>query len=96
MVYMDINQNPAPVNSIRLRAVGDPRQLSDSVRHALYEVDPALPVGEIVPLASELNGDLGTEKLLARLAGIYAGPDAAASCDRLLRGDVIAHSAAQE
>jgi hypothetical protein len=52
--------------------VGDPRQLSDSVRHALYEVDPALPVSEIVPLATELNGDLGTEKLLARLAGIYA------------------------
>jgi predicted permease len=72
VVYMSINQNPAPVNSIRVRAVGDPRQLSDSVRHALYEVDPSLPVGEIVPLATELNGDLGTEKLLARLAGIYA------------------------
>ena len=26
-----------------------------------------------MPLATELNGDLGTEKLLARLAGIYAG-----------------------
>ena len=72
VVYMSINQNPAPVNSIRVRAVGDPRQLSESVRQALYEVDPALPVSEIVPLATELNGDLGTEKLLARLAGIYA------------------------
>jgi len=72
VVYMSINQNPAPVNSIRLRAVGDPSQLSEGVRHALYEVDPALTVSEIVPLAAELNGDLGTEKLLARLAGIYA------------------------
>jgi len=72
VVYMSINQNPAPVNSIRVRAVGDPRQLSDSVRQALHEVDPALPVSEIVPLATELDGDLGTEKLLARLAGIYA------------------------
>jgi predicted permease len=72
VVYMSINQNPAPVNSIRVRAVGDPRQLSDSVRHALYEVDPTLPISEIVPLVTELNGDLGTEKLLARLAGIYA------------------------
>lgn len=71
VVYMDINQNPAPA-SIRIRAVGEPRQLSESVRRAIYEVDPALPVGEIVPLATELNGDLGTEKLLARLAGIYA------------------------
>ena len=72
MVYMDINQDPAPVNSIRVRAVGDPLKLSASVRHALYEVDPALPVSEIVPLTAELNGDLGTEKLVARLAGVYA------------------------
>ncbi len=71
VVYMSINQRTAPVNSIRVRAVGDPQQLSESVRQALYEVDPALPVGEIVPLATELDGDLGTEKLLARLAGIY-------------------------
>jgi len=72
MIYMSINQNPAPVNSIRVRAVGDPQQLSESVRQALREVDPTLPVSGIVPLATELNGDLGTEKLLARLAGIYA------------------------
>jgi predicted permease len=73
VVYMSINQNPAPVNSIRVRAVGDPDQLSESVRQALREVDPALPVSEIVPLDTERSGDLGTEKLLARLAGIYAG-----------------------
>jgi len=72
VVYMDINQIPAPVNSIRVRAVGDPRQLAESVRQALREVDATLPVDEIVPLSTELDGDLGTEKLLARLAGIYA------------------------
>jgi predicted permease len=72
VVYMSINQNPAPVNSIRVRAVGDPRQLSGSVRQALHDVDPGLPIDEIVPLSTELDGDLGTEKLLARLAGIYA------------------------
>ena len=72
VVYMSINQNPAPINSIRVRAVGDPRQLSQSVRLAIREVDPSLPVTEIVPLTTELNGDLGTERLLARLAGVYA------------------------
>ena len=71
VIYMDLNQKPAPVNGIRVRAVGDPSQLSDSVRRALYEIDPSLPLREIVPLATELNGDLGTETLLARLAGIY-------------------------
>jgi predicted permease len=72
MVYMSINQNPAPVGSILVRAVGDPRQLSESVHQALHDVDPTLPINEIVPLATVLNGDLGTEKLLARLAGVYA------------------------
>jgi hypothetical protein len=72
VVYMSINQRPAPINSIRVRAVGDPRRLSESVRQALYEIDPALPVSEIVPLNTDLNGDLGTEKLVARLAGVYA------------------------
>ncbi|MBB5061013.1 putative permease [Granulicella aggregans] len=73
VVYMNINQNPAPVNSIRVRAVGDPRALSESVRRALSDIDPTLTVDEILPLSAELNGDLGTETLLARLAGIYAG-----------------------
>jgi predicted permease len=72
MAYMSINQNPAPIHSIRVRAVGDPRQLSESVRQALHEVDSTLPIDEIVPFATELNGDLGTERLLARLAGVYA------------------------
>ena len=72
MVYMSLYQNPAPANSIRVRAVGDPRALSAGVRQALQEVDPTLPIDEIVPFSTELNGDLGSEKLLARLAGIYA------------------------
>jgi predicted permease len=73
MIYMNIDQNPAPANAIRVRAIGDPIQLSDSVRQALHEVDATLPIDEIVPFSTELNGDLGTEKLLARLAGVYAG-----------------------
>jgi hypothetical protein len=73
MVYMSNDQNPAVVNSIRVRAVGDPRELSESVRKALLDVDPTLPIDEIVPFDTELNGDLGTQRLLARLAAVYAG-----------------------
>jgi predicted permease len=72
MVYMSIEQNPAPVNAIRVRATGDPRLLADSVLQALHEVDSTLPIDEIVPFSTELNDDLGTDKLLARLAGVYA------------------------
>jgi predicted permease len=65
IVYMSNDQNPAPIHAIRVRAVGDPAQLSDRVRQALHGVDPTLPINEIVPFATELNGNLGTEKLLA-------------------------------
>lgn len=73
MVYMDINQNVAPVNSIPIRAMGDPGRLTEAARRALKEVDPNLPVREVVPMTTELNGDLGTQKLIARLAGIFGG-----------------------
>ena len=72
IVFMSIDQIPAPAHAIRVRAVGDPQQLSDSVRQALHQVDPTLPILEVVPLSLELNDSLGTEKLLARLAGVYA------------------------
>src|SRR5581483_11941647 len=67
-----VGYEPAP-NDHKFLIVGeaaDARQLSHAVRQALYEVDPSLPVSEVVPLAAELDGDLGTETLLARLAGI--------------------------
>ena len=72
MVYMSIDQNPAPVHSIKVRAVGDPLELTGSVREALHSVAPLVTIQEIAPLSSEMNGDLGTEKLFARLAGIYS------------------------
>ncbi len=72
VVYMSIDQRPDPVNNIRVRGVGDPRQLSGGVVQALHEVDPTLSIVEVVPFSTELNGGLGTEKLLARLAGVYA------------------------
>ena len=72
VAYMSIDQNPAPVHSLKVRAIGDPLELSASVREALHSVAPLLTIQEIAPLSLELNSDLGTEKLFARLAGIYA------------------------
>lgn len=73
VVYMSIDQKPFAVHSIRIRAFGDPGRISGEIRPALHQIDPNLHVNEIVPLATELDGGLGTEKLLARLAGVYAG-----------------------
>lgn len=73
VVYMSINQKPFAVHSIRVRAFGDLSRISGEIRPALHQIDSNLHVNEIVPLATELDGGLGTEKLLARLASVYAG-----------------------
>jgi predicted permease len=72
VTYMDIDQNPVPPHSIKVHAIGNPSELSSRVREALHSVAPSLTISEITPFALELNGVLGTEKLLARLAGLYA------------------------
>lgn len=71
VVYLSIAKEP--IHTIQVRAVGDPTKVSAEIRQALHQVDPDLPVTEIVSLATEMNEGLGTEKLLARLAGVYAG-----------------------
>jgi predicted permease len=73
VVYMSIDQNPYGVHSIRVRALGDPSKISVEIRQVVHEIDPDLHVNGMVPLAAELNEGLGTEKLLARLASVYAG-----------------------
>lgn len=73
VAYMSLDQKPAPIHAIQVRTVGDPVHAAERIRAAIRQVDPDLPVTEIVPLATEMNDSLGTEKLLARLASIYAG-----------------------
>jgi ABC-type lipoprotein release transport system permease subunit len=73
VVYMNIDQNPSPIHAIQVRTAGDPMQIAGRIRGAIHQIDQDLPVTEFVPLTAEMNDSLGTEKLLARLAAIYAG-----------------------
>ncbi len=72
VVYMSINQNPYPIHAIQVRVAADPRRISERIRETLRQIDPDLPVTETVPLAIEFDDGLGTERLQARLAGVYA------------------------
>lgn len=72
VVYMSVAQIAAPIHAIQIRAAGSLGQLAERVRATLHQVDPNLPIEEIVPFDAQLNDGLGTEKLLARLAAVYA------------------------
>jgi predicted permease len=73
MIWRPINQNPAPIHSIEVRATGAPEAVAADVRAAVAGIDAQFPLREIVPLNAELEDGLATEHLLARLTGALAG-----------------------
>jgi predicted permease len=73
VAYFSIDQNAEPAGTIEVRALGSPAAIAADVRRSLQSVDPGLPISEIVPLNTEFQDGLSTEKLLARLTVIFAG-----------------------
>ena len=71
VAYFPIDQGPAPVQSVEVRARGPLFSLPAEIRESLYKVAPALPVTEIVPLDLEFDDGLSTEALLARLTSVF-------------------------
>jgi predicted permease len=71
VAYFPIDQRPAPVQSVEVRARGPLSSLPAEIRESLYKLAPALPVTEIVPLDLEFDDGLSTEALLARLTSIF-------------------------
>lgn len=71
-VYMSIDQHPFPIHTIQVRVAGDPEKIAGTIRDAIRRIDADLPITDMAPLETEMNDGLGTEKLLARLAAVYA------------------------
>jgi predicted permease len=73
VAYFSVDQGGEPAGTIEVRAAGDPANIAADIRRRLQSVDSALPISEIVPLNTEFEDGLSTEKLLARLTAIFAG-----------------------
>src|ERR1017187_4237188 len=71
VLYVPLAQAPAPVTAVLLRTASDPTHLAPTVRAAFHEVDPALFVGAIHPLAESVEAQLSNEKLLALLSTCF-------------------------
>jgi ABC-type antimicrobial peptide transport system permease subunit len=72
VLYVSMDQYPAPVTAAVLRVAGSPPGLPaamiDSVRAAVQEIDPNLRVAGVRPLMDMLDAKLGTERMLAILS----------------------------
>jgi predicted permease len=71
MVYMPIDQDPGPIQTIEVRSRAPLQTLPAEIRESLRALAPALPVIEIVPLDVNFDDGLSTEDLLARLTSVF-------------------------
>ena len=69
--YFSLEQGEDAARNIYVRAKGSPASIVADIRRALVSVDANLPIAEIVPLDVQFADGLSTEKLLARLTGIF-------------------------
>jgi predicted permease len=73
VAYFSLEQGADPAGTIEVSALGSPANIAADIRRSLQSVAPDLPISEIVPLDTEFNDGLSTEKLLARLTAAFAG-----------------------
>ncbi len=72
MVYRLSGATPVDVlGNLEIRTVGDPAALAPAVRQALAELEPALPVFDIVPLDQRVNRGLTNDRLIANLTSAF-------------------------
>ncbi len=72
VAYFSLEQGAGRGGTIEVSTMGSPAGAAEEVRRALMAVDPHLPISDIVPLSTEFNDGLSTEKLLARLTATFA------------------------
>jgi predicted permease len=72
LVFRPLAQGPREyVTSLEVRVVGAREPVTASLRDAIRQVDPMLPLRDIVPLSDLLERGLTSERLVARLAGSF-------------------------
>jgi len=72
LVFRPLAQGPREyVTSVEVRVAGAREPVTASLRNAIRQVDPMLPLRDISPLSDLLERGLTSERLVARLAGSF-------------------------
>jgi len=80
MAFYSLEQIPEYAVSVEIRAQGLPSQIEASVRAALRRAAPGLPVMRIETVSEFLAGNLLRERLVARIASVFAVLALALAC----------------
>ena len=70
--YMPFEQDNDHSWSLVMRTAGDPMQLAEPVRQMVLELDPNLPVADLVPMQQYLADTTVSSRVLSTLLGAFA------------------------
>jgi ABC-type antimicrobial peptide transport system permease subunit len=70
-LFLPYVQNPANLHAVQVSTAVDPKQLTVAVRNAIREVNPRLPVKNVITLRQVLDDSLLRERLVAKLSGFF-------------------------
>jgi predicted permease len=80
MAYYSLIQDPTFASSLEVLTRSDPAAIASSIRAGIRSVDPNLPVTDVLPLTRIVDDNLLRERLLARLASVFAVLALALAC----------------
>lgn len=70
--YLPIYQDDEPYSaSFEVRSNGNPAQLGPSIRAAIAEVDPRLPIVNVTTLSEQVNNTLKQDRMIAKLVSFF-------------------------
>jgi putative ABC transport system permease protein len=71
-VYESFFQRPVASFSIMLRSVSDPGSLGSALRASVAQVDPELPLAQVMSMPAVLDRQNGGDQLFSRMLGTFA------------------------
>jgi hypothetical protein len=72
LAWLTIRSRLVSLPSLHVRAKGDPRAVLGSVRSALHDLDPRLPLLEVRTLAQHIDANLVTQRVPAQMLAVLA------------------------
>jgi predicted permease len=71
IIYFPIEQNVGDIDGLEVRTAADPHWVAAQARQAIADVDPTIPIVNVVTLNEEVKDNLTQPRLIARLTTIF-------------------------
>jgi predicted permease len=71
IIYFPIAQNAGNIDGLEVRTAADPHWVTAQARQAVGDVDPRIPIVNVVTLNEEVRDNLTQPRLIARLTTIF-------------------------